>query len=89
MKVKQMPKYTSMAFMKQLALGREVRAPIIRVVIVKTVVTPIGIDHMPFITYSIIIYSNVDSFIFSLVFLYIFRFSDLYLYFFYLILFVC
>lgn len=29
-----------MAFIKQLALGREVRAPIIRVVIVSTVVTP-------------------------------------------------
>lgn len=29
-----------MALMKQFALGREVRAPIIRVVIVKTVVTP-------------------------------------------------
>lgn len=30
-----------MALMKQLALGREVRAPIIRVVIVRTVVTPL------------------------------------------------
>lgn len=42
MKVKQMPRYTSMALMKQLALGREVRAPIISVVMVSTVVTPGG-----------------------------------------------
>lgn len=41
MKLKQMPRYTSMALMKQLALGREVRAPIISVVIVRTVVTPL------------------------------------------------
>lgn len=41
MKLKQMPRYTSMALIKQLALGREVRAPIIRVVIVSTVVTPL------------------------------------------------
>ena len=40
MKVKQIPRYTSMALMKQLALGSEVRAPIISVVMVRTVVTP-------------------------------------------------
>lgn len=40
MKLKQIPKYTSMALMKQLALGSDVRAPIIRVVMVNTVVTP-------------------------------------------------
>ena len=40
MKLKQMPRETSMALMKQLALGSEVRAPIIRVVMVSTVVTP-------------------------------------------------
>ena len=39
-KLKQIPKYTSMALMKQLALGSDVRAPIIRVVMVSTVVTP-------------------------------------------------
>lgn len=41
MKLKQIPKYTSIALMKQLALGRDVLAPIIRVVIVNTVVTPL------------------------------------------------
>lgn len=43
-KLKQIPKYTSMALMKQLALGSDVRAPIIRVVMVSTVVTP-GTEH--------------------------------------------
>lgn len=42
MKLKQMPRYTSMALMKQFALGREVRAPIISVVMVKTVATPVN-----------------------------------------------
>ncbi len=45
MKLKQMPRYTSMALMKQLALGRDVLAPIISVVIVRTVVTPVPITH--------------------------------------------
>lgn len=46
MKLKQMPRYTSMALMKQLALGRDVRAPIIRVVIVNTVVTPLDVKAL-------------------------------------------
>lgn len=45
MKLKQIPKYTSIALMKQLALGRDVLAPIIRVVIVNTVVTPLKVKH--------------------------------------------
>lgn len=42
MKLKQMPRYTSIALIKQLAFGSEVLAPIISVVIVRTVVTPVG-----------------------------------------------
>lgn len=45
MKLKQIPKYTSIALMKQLALGRDVLAPIIRVVIVNTVVTPLTVKN--------------------------------------------
>lgn len=45
MKLKQIPKYTSIALMKQLALGRDVLAPIIRVVIVNTVVTPLKVKN--------------------------------------------
>ena len=45
MKLKQMPRYTSMALMKQLALGRDVLAPIINVVMVRTVVTPVTIHN--------------------------------------------
>lgn len=44
MKLKQIPRYTSIALMKQLALGRDVLAPIIKVVMVSTVVTP-GTEH--------------------------------------------
>lgn len=45
MKLKQMPRYTSMALMKQLALGRDVLAPIINVVMVRTVVTPVTVHN--------------------------------------------
>lgn len=41
MKLKQIPRYTSIALIKQLAFGSEVLAPIISVVIVRTVVTPV------------------------------------------------
>lgn len=46
MKLKQIPRYTSIALIKQLALGSEVLAPIISVVIVRTVVTPAECKNM-------------------------------------------
>lgn len=52
MKLKQMPRYTSMALMKQLALGRDVLAPIINVVMVRTVVTPVT-NHSTMVGHSI------------------------------------
>lgn len=48
MKLKQMPRYTSIALIKQLAFGSEVLAPIISVVIVRTVVTPVGHTNINF-----------------------------------------